>query len=78
MSDKQFGVVKFYAAAKHFGFIGPDDGGPDVYVHQTVLDNAGLTTLEKDQRVEFRAEEDRRGGKRLRVAWIAPVSGDSV
>jgi cold shock protein len=76
MAEKQFGVVKFYAADKNFGFIAPDDGSEDVYVHALSLENGGLKTLHKDQRVEFAAEADRRGGRRLRAIYVAARSGD--
>jgi cold shock protein len=68
--------VKFYAADRNFGFIAPDDGAEDVYVHALALENGGLKILLKDQRVEFAAEADRRGGKRLRAIYVAARSGD--
>jgi CspA family cold shock protein len=57
------GTVKFYNTQKGFGFIQPDGGGKDVFVHATALERAGLSTLSEGQKVEFDTEEDRRSGK---------------
>ncbi|MCZ7659173.1 MAG: cold-shock protein [Xanthobacteraceae bacterium] len=57
------GTVKFYNNQKGFGFIQPDDGGKDVFVHATALERAGLSTLSEGQKVAFDTEEDRRSGK---------------
>jgi CspA family cold shock protein len=57
------GTVKFYNGQKGFGFIAPDDGGKDVFVHATALERAGLSTLSEGQKVSFDTEEDRRSGK---------------
>jgi CspA family cold shock protein len=46
-----------------FGFIQPDDGGKDVFVHATALERAGLSGLNEGQKVSFDAEQDRRTGK---------------
>jgi CspA family cold shock protein len=48
---EELGTVKWYSAAKGFGFIGPDQGGKDIFVHASVLDRAGLTSLAEGQRV---------------------------
>ena len=47
------GTVKFYNAAKGFGFISPDDGGKDVFVHATAMEQAGMTSLSEGQKVSF-------------------------
>jgi CspA family cold shock protein len=57
------GTVKFYNTQKGFGFIQPDGGGKDVFVHATALERAGLSSLSEGQKVEFDTEEDRRSGK---------------
>jgi CspA family cold shock protein len=57
------GTVKFYNHQKGFGFIQPEDGGKDVFVHATALERAGLSTLSEGQKVSFDTEEDRRSGK---------------
>ena len=60
---RQNGTVKFFNASKGYGFITPDDGGKDVFVHVTALQRAGLTGLSEGQKVSFDTAEDRRTGK---------------
>jgi len=55
------GTVKFFNADKGYGFIAPDGGGADSFVHITAVERAGMATLDKDQRVSFELETDRRG-----------------
>ena len=57
------GTVKFYNHAKGYGFIQPDDGGKDVFVHVTALERAGMRELVEGQKVSFDIEADRRTGK---------------
>jgi cold shock protein len=57
------GTVKFYNGQKGFGFIQPDDGGKDVFVHATALERAGMSGLVEGQKVAFDTQEDRRSGK---------------
>jgi cold shock protein len=57
------GVVKFYNTQKGFGFIQPEDGGKDVFVHATALERAGMSSLVEGQKVSFDTQEDRRTGK---------------
>ena len=57
------GTVKFYNDKKGFGFIQPDDGGKDVFVHATALERAGMRGLAEGQKVAFDTAEDRRSGK---------------
>jgi CspA family cold shock protein len=59
----QTGTVKFYNDQKGYGFIQPDDGGKDVFVHATALQRAGLHALAEGQKVSFDTAEDRRTGK---------------
>jgi CspA family cold shock protein len=55
------GTVKFFNAAKGFGFIQPDSGGNDVFVHATALERAGIRSLNEGDKVSFVLEDDRRG-----------------
>ncbi len=57
------GTVKFYNGQKGFGFIEPDHGSKDVFVHATALERAGISGLSEGQRVSFDTAEDRRSGK---------------
>jgi CspA family cold shock protein len=57
------GTVKFYNETKGFGFISPNDGGKDVFVHATALERAGMRTLTDGQQVSFDAKTDSRSGK---------------
>ena len=57
------GTVKFYNETKGYGFISPDGGGKDVFVHATALERAGLRGLVEGQKVSFETETDRRSGK---------------
>jgi cold shock protein len=57
------GTVKFYNSQKGFGFIQPDNGGKDVFVHATALERAGIRGLVEGQKVSFDTQEDRRTGK---------------
>ena len=66
------GTVKWFNATKGFGFIQPDDGGNDVFVHISAVERAGLGTLREGQEVSYEVVPDRRSGKssadNLRVA----------
>jgi CspA family cold shock protein len=55
------GTVKFFNDSKGYGFIQPDDGGNDAFVHITAVERAGMRTLRENQRVGYDLEEDRRG-----------------
>jgi CspA family cold shock protein len=59
----QTGTVKFYNATKGFGFIQPEDGSKDVFVHASALERAGMTSLSEGQKVSFDTENDSRSGK---------------
>ncbi len=55
------GTVKFFNADKGFGFIEPETGGGDAFVHISAVERAGMHTLNKDQRISYELETDRRG-----------------
>ena len=57
------GTVKFFNDRKGFGFIAPDDGSADVFVHISAIERAGMTTLSEGQRVSFDIVTDPRKGK---------------
>jgi CspA family cold shock protein len=57
------GTVKWFNAQKGFGFIQPDDGGGDVFVHISAVERAGLTGLAEGQKVSFEAKKDPVRGK---------------
>ncbi len=59
----QTGIVKFYNDQKGYGFIQPEDGSKDVFVHASALERAGIRGLSEGQKVSFDTEADRRSGK---------------
>ncbi len=61
------GTVKFFNVSKGFGFISPDGGGKDVFVHATAVERAGMRALAEGQRVSFEIEPDARGSKAVNL-----------
>ena len=57
------GTVKWYNDTKGYGFIQPDNGGKDVFVHATALERAGMRGLAEGQKISYEVEADRRTGK---------------
>ena len=57
------GTVKWFNSQKGFGFIAPDDGSKDVFVHISAVERAGMDDLREGQKVEFELEADRKSGK---------------
>ena len=55
------GTVKFFNADKGYGFIAPENGQGDAFVHISAVERAGMTTLDKDQRISYELETDNRG-----------------
>jgi len=55
------GTVKFFNAQKGYGFIAPEGGGNDAFVHISAVEKAGMNTLNQDQRVSYELETDQRG-----------------
>jgi len=70
--DMQTGIVKWFNSQKGFGFIQPQAGGPDVFVHISAVERAGLSGLNEGQKVSYEVVADRRTGKssadRLEIA----------
>ena len=61
------GTVKWFDEIKGYGFIQPDEGGKDVFVHISAVQQAGLASLAEGQKVSFEVENDRRSGKAAAV-----------
>jgi CspA family cold shock protein len=57
------GTVKWFNAQKGFGFIQPDDGGKDVFVHISAVERAGMSNLNEGQKVSYELTQDKRSGK---------------
>ena len=57
----QQGTVKFFNAEKGYGFIKPEDGGRDIFVHVTAVEQAGLPGLDEGQKISFDVEPDKKG-----------------
>ena len=57
------GTVKWFNGTKGYGFIQPDDGGKDVFVHISAVEQAGLRGLDENQKVSYELERDKRSGK---------------
>ena len=57
------GTVKWFNVQKGFGFIQPDDGGKDVFVHISAVERSGMQTLSEGQKISYEMETDRRSGK---------------
>jgi cold shock protein len=55
------GTVKFFNAGKGFGFIAPEDGSKDVFVHASALERAGIDSLNEGDKVTFTLEDDKKG-----------------
>ncbi|MFZ5670397.1 MAG: cold-shock protein [Pseudomonadota bacterium] len=57
------GTVKWFNATKGYGFIQPDDGGADVFVHISAVERAGMRSLNEGQKLSYELEQDKRSGK---------------
>jgi cold shock protein len=64
------GQVKFFNTTKGFGFIAPEGGGKDVFVHMTAVQAAGLRGLNEGQKVSFEVEADKRGPKAVNLKLV--------
>lgn len=58
---RQIGTVKFYNTQKGYGFIKPDEGGNDIFVHVTAVERSGIGSLVEGMRISFETEPDKRG-----------------
>jgi CspA family cold shock protein len=70
MSNKMTGTVKFFNAEKGFGFISPDDGSKDVFVHFSAIQSTSFKTLDEGQRVEFTIEQGQKGPSAANVVGL--------
>ena len=66
----QQGTVKWFNAEKGFGFITPDGGGPDLFVHHTAIQGSGFKTLDENQRVGFETGQGQKGPQATNVNKI--------
>lgn len=64
------GTVKFFNGSKGFGFIAPDDGGKDVFVHLSAVQESGLSTLGEGQKVSFDVQSDAKGVKAYNLKLV--------
>lgn len=70
MSTQQFGAVKWFNESKGFGFIAPDDGGSDLFVHFSAIEANGFRTLQENQRVCYTAGTGPKGPQALNVQVV--------
>lgn len=70
MSNKMTGLVKWFNESKGFGFITPDNGSTDVFVHFSAIQNDGFKTLNEGQKVEFTIEDGQKGPSASNVLAI--------
>ena len=61
------GTVKFFNSGKGFGFVAPEGGGKDVFVHATAVEAAGMTVLSEGQRISFDTQSDAKGAKAINL-----------
>ena len=70
MSNQQTGTVKWFNDSKGFGFITPDDGTKDLFVHYSEIQGSGYRSLEENQRVQFEVEQGSKGPQAVGVTAV--------
>ncbi len=70
MSERQLGKVKWFNSQKGFGFISPQDGGRDVFVHYSAVEGEGYRNLEEGELVEFTVEQSPKGPRAANVRRV--------
>ena len=70
MADRSTGTVKWFNGAKGYGFIAPDDGSEDVFVHFSAIQSEGYRNLDEGDRVEFTVEEGKKGLQATNVTKV--------
>jgi CspA family cold shock protein len=68
------GKVKFFNESKGFGFIQPEDGGADAFVHISDVERSGMSSLRENQRVSYDVEQDQRG--KMKATNLKPADGE--
>jgi len=64
------GTVKFFNSGKGFGFVSPEGGGKDVFVHVSAVEAAGLSVLSEGQRISFDSQSDAKGAKAVNLKVV--------
>ena len=68
------GIVKWFNAEKGFGFISPDGGGADLFVHHTAIQGSGFKSLDEGQRVSFESAQGQKGPQAVNVVKLLSLS----